>query len=679
MSNIESGSLNLSWDEGYTPRENKRQRREREQRERDQRTAERVDAYHRGESPVFSSDVDEHAGQDPSSPSRQIPAESPPIVFRGQWEDGAMFPDKDDGQDWSSPAHSDHDSAVDNDVEAPRDYDEDFGTHARPELVDPQYIPTLEELEASIDEETRAEITVFLTRRRQRQGLDEDDLKAIKSVIFMDNVRLSEEQWELLGGLFGSLQLPTMYKARKVLQDLADIRTVTYDACPVGHMCYAGKWSSEQACLECGIDRYNAVTGAPNGSFTVIDPACRIRAQLENTERASVLYDQFHSAQRDGVIRDFTDSEHYTSLRRTRLPGPGQVKNYFETYDHVPMMLATDGVVLFKKKSVWPVVLVNLALPPTMRYKSNELIVVGVIYGHPKYADSFLAPLVELATEATTAGFEYVSTKTRKLETARYSIILGAADSRAMEMLTHSKGATGIAGCLFCNAIGVRNPSSLGSVYYRPTRLPLDLDPNDMNARASNLDARALPLRTTEQYLAAAASVDAASDPAFASTFHGVNSTPLLSTMPGWDALRSCPAEPLHLILLNVGKTLLRLLLGTFGPLQDMDDSSYAATPAAAREIAMLIIESELTVPSVFGRPPVHLVNDFGLMTAEDISNLYLFYLPYILPGRAPLCMQQLVAQLTSIWKRLTAYQLRREDLGKLKEDIATFVLAWEE
>src|SRR6516165_3761339 len=60
---------------------------------------------------------------------------------------------------------------------------------------------------------------------------------------------------------------------------------------------------------------------------------------------------------------------------------------------------STDGVKLFNRGhfSVWPLLLVNLNLPPSVRFKEEKLILVGVIPGprQPKDMNSFFRPLID--------------------------------------------------------------------------------------------------------------------------------------------------------------------------------------------------------------------------------------------------------------------------------------------
>lgn len=70
---------------------------------------------------------------------------------------------------------------------------------------------------------------------------------------------------------------------------------------------------------------------------------------------------------------------------------------------HLAVAISTDGVMPFKKSmgnkaghTYYPIVLVNLSLPPWARMQPSMLIVVGIVPGpSPKQLQSFMSPLID--------------------------------------------------------------------------------------------------------------------------------------------------------------------------------------------------------------------------------------------------------------------------------------------
>lgn len=100
--------------------------------------------------------------------------------------------------------------------------------------------------------ERRHLVTVSWSTRRQRQGLDEDALRAIKSVVLIDKAGLSVRG--AMGTPRRTFRLAQLSKqfthtVPKILQKHADVHGATHDACPVEHMWCARLWCTEQAYL----------------------------------------------------------------------------------------------------------------------------------------------------------------------------------------------------------------------------------------------------------------------------------------------------------------------------------------------------------------------------------------------------------------------------------------------
>lgn len=85
------------------------------------------------------------------------------------------------------------------------------------------------------------------------------------------------------------------------------------------------------------------------------------------------------------TLADVFDGSHYNRLRESDVKWRGSVvhppRKYFESATDVALMLATDGVPLFKRKglAVWPLMLTVLSLPPQLRYRKEYQICCGLV------------------------------------------------------------------------------------------------------------------------------------------------------------------------------------------------------------------------------------------------------------------------------------------------------------
>ncbi|ODQ54205.1 hypothetical protein SAICODRAFT_45375, partial [Saitoella complicata NRRL Y-17804] len=129
----------------------------------------------------------------------------------------------------------------------------------------------------------------------------------------------------------------------------------------------------------------------PRSTFVYIPVIPRLAMQWASRERAQTMKTYVSTILRTRFpgVRDFWDGHIYNKLRRTG--------RCFQDVRDMAFLLCTDGVQLVKIKThgVWPILLINLNLPPDQRYKQENMILVGIIPGpnEPTEIDTFLLPL----------------------------------------------------------------------------------------------------------------------------------------------------------------------------------------------------------------------------------------------------------------------------------------------
>ena len=83
--------------------------------------------------------------------------------------------------------------------------------------------------------------------------------------------------------------------------------------------------------------------------------------------------------------------------------------SFFKTKNNLALSIFTDGVPLFKsnKISLWPVLLQVLNLPPSIRFKAENIVMCGMWYGIKKPDMKLLLdPVVKTLEELYRDGFE---------------------------------------------------------------------------------------------------------------------------------------------------------------------------------------------------------------------------------------------------------------------------------
>lgn len=509
------------------------------------------------------------------------------------------------------------------------------------------------------------------------KDLTQQDIKCIKAFVFGHETGLSADGHGLLRHLFPELSLDSLYVTRTRVADLAALVIQTFDACPKGCMAFTGRYSSPvvySKCRWCGEKRHDE-HGKRRGVFSYLDPAQLLKIQLENKQRRAELNYPHEQGDVSDRIRDYIDCTHFKNLQETFIPNtPGSTRlKFFANVFHVPLLLLADGIGIWRKLSVWPIVALNLALAPTKRNRIDELLLLGLVHGSPKDLDTFLHPIVQGGIKATEEGFSICPEGT--VVKGRYSFVLSGADARGKEKWTLSKGSNAICGCLECRIVGVRDVNAPGTCHYRPTTVPDDLDLG-VFPRARNWDPFHLDKRTSRDYLLDARMVELSENRADASKRVGIRGVPLLSTLPGFDIILSCPNEYLHLLPLNNCKNLIKMWCGTFGLPEGKE--KYQFLPGGLKECGRRIVAARSMMPTLFGRPIPDPSESLHLWTGSDYSSFFQFYAPWALRDLLPSAAYDHAVLLWRIMNRINQRSITYDEIDEVERWIAEFVLEWE-
>ena len=167
------------------------------------------------------------------------------------------------------------------------------------------------------------------------------------------------------------------------------------------------------------------------------------------------------------TLEDFWGSKLDQNLRERGL---------FGTDTDLGFLFSTDGIKVYKSRvefHTWPIMLVNLSLPPSEQFKRCNCLFMGSIPGpdDPKDLNSFLVPLIE-ELQQLQEGIPGVWNAYRKeYFTLKAHICVIGSDIPARETLMQTLGRGSYQYCAYCKVTGCR-----GNKYvYCPFRVPDDV------------------------------------------------------------------------------------------------------------------------------------------------------------------------------------------------------------
>lgn len=225
----------------------------------------------------------------------------------------------------------------------------------------------------------------------------------------------------------------------KHIQKRTGIHFVEYHCCIGSCMCF-GPFPNYTHCTHCGEPRLDE-NGRPRAIFRFIPVIHRLRMQYANTERARKFVGYRASVEArwsespDGLSEDFWTSGLYQSQKAQGL--------YADDTD-IGFLFSTDGVRVFKTRSnytVYPLLLLNLNLPPDERVKQRNMLLCGIIPGPkgPKDIDSFIWPLVQEFKFLEKGVSAWDASRSKPFILRAYISLVGA-DMVAREKLMHMQG-----------------------------------------------------------------------------------------------------------------------------------------------------------------------------------------------------------------------------------------------
>lgn len=193
--------------------------------------------------------------------------------------------------------------------------------------------------------------------------------------------------------------LRSLYETKKRIGELSGIFPEYSDCCIKICCCFTGQYEKLDRC-PFPEPRYNS-SGKPRFRFQHLPVGPQLQALFRNEDTANLLhYRSNHTSNPNpDKISDIFDGSLYRELCKQFVKAEENTYNhkYFEDPCDIALALSLDGFPLFGtgNHSAWPIILVNLNLPPDIRTHLTHILCYGIIPAPRavKDMDSFFYPL----------------------------------------------------------------------------------------------------------------------------------------------------------------------------------------------------------------------------------------------------------------------------------------------
>jgi hypothetical protein len=438
-----------------------------------------------------------------------------------------------------------------------------------------------------------------------------------------------------------------------------------YDCCINSCLAYTGVYSEAEACPHCHEPRFER--GKPRKTFDYIPLIHRFRLQYADPKRATLLK-QYRPTLEENPwegVRDYWDGLLYKEQK---------VEGLFEDEHDIGLAFSTDGLSLFNVRqfSVWPIILLNLNLPPQLRVKKENILLCGIIPGpaSPKDIHSFLFPLVEELKELEEGVPNVDDGSTKSQFTLNAYLCFCSGDLPAIAKVMGISGHNSYDYCRFCTITGIYK-----NHVYCPLRTPHGWEPVQQRFQLNPND---ITLRTDEEYRNAAEHLSQQYNPVNDKTEYGLRHLSPLFQLKSISFPQSFPNDLMHNIFENVIRTLHKVWTNKYFPDGDDRNSDLVIPEAIWKRMGKDMESSRKLIPRSYGRAPRDIYKYFGSFKAEEWCSFLLYYSPILLVDVLPRDIYEHYMKLVVAIELAIDYEVTFEDIAEVKRLLHEFVLGYE-
>ena len=453
------------------------------------------------------------------------------------------------------------------------------------------------------------------------------------------------------------------------------------DCCPNSHVAFTGKFSDTTSCPHqgCGQARYaDEKNSRSRKCFRYIPLRCRVESWFKSREfLGRMRYRQKETMRMralfaSGATFDSIPLEDYI-FGRTYVAIDSK-KRFCQ--DDVCLSLSVDGKNLFRSNdfNIWPVLLLNLNLPPDERCKIEHMIPFGFIPGpnNPKNLETFLHPLFE-ELKLLESGLSLTDWEGAH-RTVRVFLLFVTADLPALSKVIRTRGHNALSPCRFCRIHGIYEEEK--KTYYYPSAVEI----SEVHRQKKILwrpERIYSLLRTPRGLLKDFREIEDCvkkkerEELCKSKGLHGQPS--ILRFCSSLIPFQSFPIDIMHLFYENIAPYMWRYITGG-----SPEGSSAPFYLSAVEQVGADLEGSGKFIPGSFGRRPRNIFLQHKRFKAEEWKSFVLLY-------SSPLLSERLGEKYLRGWKQLvTVCRLcsvphpTREELKTIKRCALQFYLHFE-
>lgn len=468
------------------------------------------------------------------------------------------------------------------------------------------------------------------------------------------------------------------YQMKKKLEE-SGLRLQVIDACVKGHVAFSDPFREHKYCPfeRCGEARYCKMDGNAREKFEHFSLEHFVKAWLQSEDFFVLMKYRHRETQRrrrmhelgevDEWITDYLDGSLYRKLDAEL--------NFGE--NDICFQLTFDGYQLFKNSSheAWPFILLNLNLPPSERFKIENMIPYGITSGPKSPTDliSFLDPLLQCFEKYS--SYHAMRLWNGKLVQVRLFLVLVTADTPAMSKIIHSRGHNAISPCRFCTIRGILGRANH---YYYPSSLQIGAK---MKRRTVYFKPERISekRRNHEEMLCALERMEKLEDEKEKSNISreiGFKKVPeLVLRLSSLRLFESFPLDIMHILYLNIPKYMWKLWSGRLEPNYCKDDFVLEAPEIIGKDMEA----SGRLIPVSFGRKPRNIAQLAGSFKAAEWKTFILHLSIPLLEERLPILYLKGWKDYVAICSIVSRSILRMNHLERLQRLVVQFYKHFEE
>lgn len=181
-------------------------------------------------------------------------------------------------------------------------------------------------------------------------------------------------------------KIPSLDKCRNLVSGIAKLPKISVEACMNSCIAFTGEYERDTICRQCKTPR--RTTTRNSTKFEFVDFAIQLKNRWSNKSYARLLRTQLDSTNDSDYYQSIYDGNIIKHLKQRKINIDGRTLDnyYFEDARESALSLCTDGVGIFKrqKRQAWPLIIIDHALPSSIRTKKEFITFVAVIPGRFK-------------------------------------------------------------------------------------------------------------------------------------------------------------------------------------------------------------------------------------------------------------------------------------------------------